>query len=676
VTALASCRAAALAPALALAMLPGCERPETDGDAAAPAERGAPARASAVTFTRDVAPIVFEHCVPCHQPRGAGPFPLVTFDDVRKHASQIVAVTASGFMPPWLPAPDHVAFVGERRLDGRQLSVLREWSAAGAPEGDPADLPAVPRMADGWQLGPPDMVVTLPETFTLPAGGADVFRNFVVPVPLAAPRYVRAVELRPGNQQIVHHAIVMVDPTRQARRLDAADPGPGYAGMDSRYGQAPDGHFLGWTPGRVPDAGSGGVPWRLDAGTDLVLQLHMVPSGKPEPIRPSIGLHFGDPPRTAARTMTVYMKAEVDIPPGATEYVALDRFALPVDSVAEQVYPHAHYLGKSIAAFATLPDGSARPLIRIDDWDFSWQDSYRFVEPVALPAGSVITMRWTYDNSTANVRNPSNPPRRVVSGNSTTDEMAHLYLQLRVRDEADRLRLAIAEAQHRLEQSPNDWALHTSLAGSLQAAGRLDEAADHCNRALALKADYAPAHYCLGLVRELQDSPDRAAQHYGEAVRLDPGNPLLRTSLAEVLVRLGRLQEADEQLRIAIEADPRIGDTHTLLGNVRRMQGRIPEAISAYEAAVAAHQDDVRAHAYLGALLAERGELDRAAVHLEQAVRLAPDTASLRVTLGRVLIAAGRTAEATEQLRAALALDPGHAEARARLQALQGGSQP
>ena len=213
-----------------------------------------------VTFSRDIAPLVFEHCAECHRPQGAGPFPLLTYDDVRRRANQIATVTGSGFMPPWLPEPAYGQFVGERRLSPEQIEMLRHWAEQGALEGDPTEVPARPQWTEGWQLGEPDLILTLPEPYTLAAEGPDVFRNFVVSIPVSGTRYVRAVELHPGRKQVVHHAIVMVDPQGGAARLDAEDPEPGYDGMDSIYGHAPDGHFLGWTPGKVADPGEGDLP--------------------------------------------------------------------------------------------------------------------------------------------------------------------------------------------------------------------------------------------------------------------------------------------------------------------------------------------------------------------------------------------------------------------------------
>ena len=240
-----------------------------------------------LTFNKDIAPIVFNHCVTCHRPGESAPFHLLSYEDVKTHAEQVTEVTSSGFMPPWLPEPGYGKFVGERRLSRREIDIIRQWVEEGVAEGDPADLPTLPQWNDGWQLGQPNLVVTLPEPFTLPGEGTDIYHNFVLPIPVSKMRYVKAVELRPGNKRIVYHAIMLIDRTGMTRQLDEKDPGPGFAGMIVEHAEHPDGYFLGWTPGKVPDAGSHGMSWRLYPGTDLVLQLHMVPTGKPELIQPS-----------------------------------------------------------------------------------------------------------------------------------------------------------------------------------------------------------------------------------------------------------------------------------------------------------------------------------------------------------------------------------------------------
>ncbi len=381
-----------------------------------------------ITYTRDVAPILFENCGACHRPGGAGPFSLLSYRGAKQRAKQIAQVTEDRYMPPWLPEPGFVELQGERRLSDGEIDTLRRWAEAGAPEGAPEDLPRVPEWPSGWALGEPDLIVESPP-FKLVAEGADVFRNFVLPLEVPAVRYVRAVEFRPEDPRVVHHAVMQVDRTGSTRRLDAADPGPGYGGMFLGASERPDGHFLGWTPGHFPREAPEGLAWRLEPGMDLVLQLHMPPSGKPEIVRSQVGLYFtGEPPKREMFGLLLGTE-EIDIPAGESDYVVEDRFTLPAQVSAFGVYPHAHYLGKSLHAWAEMPGGERRWLIRIDDWDFDWQDEYRYQAPIRLPAGTPVVMRYTYDNSAANPQNPHHPPRRVTYGPESADEMAFLLLQ-------------------------------------------------------------------------------------------------------------------------------------------------------------------------------------------------------------------------------------------------------
>ena len=188
------------------------------------------------TFTRDIAPILFDHCAPCHRPGQLAPFSVLEYETVRAHARQIATATARRFMPPWLPEHGYGDFRNERRLRDDQIETIRRWVREGAIEGDPRDRAEVPTFTEGWQLGVPDLVLTLPEPYTLRAEGEDVFRLFVMPIDLASTRYVRGVEFRPGNAKVVHHATLLLDPARSSRRLDADDPEPGYEGM---IGEAP-----------------------------------------------------------------------------------------------------------------------------------------------------------------------------------------------------------------------------------------------------------------------------------------------------------------------------------------------------------------------------------------------------------------------------------------------------
>ena len=319
----------------------------------------APAVERPVTFTKDIAPILYSQCAPCHRPDGPAPFSLIGYDEVRRHAAQIAAAPARRYMPPWKPDPGYGDFVGERRLGDAQIATITRWVAAGRLEGDASDLPAPPRVSTSWQLGEPDLVVAIPE-YTLRAGGTDVFRNFVAAVPGAGTHYVRALEFRPGGRA-VHHANIRIDPTPASRRLDDEDPEPGYEGVILHSADYPDGHFLGWTPGQTPPPGPNGLSWRLDAGDDLVVQLHLQPTGKPERIRPSIGLYFASDPPVRTPAILRLGRQDLDIPAGAHDFRVVDTYVLPVEAEIRAIQPHAHYRAREVSAWAVLPGGARRP---------------------------------------------------------------------------------------------------------------------------------------------------------------------------------------------------------------------------------------------------------------------------------------------------------------------------
>ncbi len=371
-----------------------------------------PRRPGTVTFNKHIAPILYEQCATCHRPGQIGPFSLVTYADARKKAKQIGEVTRSRFMPPWLPEHGLEPFADERRLSAGQLGLLEQWIADGTPEGAAAALPPMPQWTDGWQLGPPDLVVTMPETYTLPPDGKDIYRNFIIPIPNTRDRHVRAVEFR-ADTKAIHHAFLRMDRTRQSRKLDAQDRQPGFGGMETPVGvEDMGGHFLSWQPGRGPTRIPEGLAFLLPAGADFVVQFHMQPTGKPEPIRPSIALYFTEQPATNKPMKISLSSFAIDIPANSRDFTLEDSYELPVDVDLLAVLPHTHYLGKRLEGFATLPDGTRKDLLLIKDWDFNWQSDYRFARAVALPKGTRLSMRYTYDNTTNNVRNPrcgSNP---------------------------------------------------------------------------------------------------------------------------------------------------------------------------------------------------------------------------------------------------------------------------
>lgn len=635
----------------------GCTQPDSLQTAPPPPESSvedslktyAPRLAGSLTFHRDIAPLVFENCAPCHRPGGSGPFNLLGYDDVNRRRNQIVTVTQSRYMPPWQPEPGYGEFIGERRLNADQVGMLSQWVAEGAIEGNPENAPEVPEWPSGWHLGEPDLVLTMPRPYTLAADGPDVFRMFVIPVPLKSSRFVRALEIRPGNSKVVHHAVGLVDTTRRCRNLDAEDPVPGFEGMRStEFARAPDGNFLGWTPGKIPTESAGGRTWRLKKGADLVMELHMMPSGKPEPIQPSVGLYFSDEAPAKSSFIIGLGARTIDIAPGEKEYWIEDSYVLPVAVELLGVYPHAHYLGKRMRAFAQLPDGSRRWLVYIKEWDFNWQDEYVYREPISLPQGTRLTMQYSYDNSAENIRNPHNPPRRVVYGPNSSDEMGDLWLQVSAENRNDLLTLQtdyrvkerdrfIAGYRHALQIKPGDARTHDHLGQVLQARGRVEEAIGHYRQALKLRPGYAESHSNLATALAQQGHTEEAIGHYGQALKIKPDLLEAHYNLGGALLAMGRAGQAIASLRRAIRIEPEFA----------------------------------RAHNNLGIAFAQQEDLAQALFHFERAVRIDSDFAEARNNLGNALLATGDFSRAVFEYRRALQIDPSYADAERNLKLAQ-----
>jgi cytochrome c-type biogenesis protein CcmH/NrfG len=554
--------------------------------------------AEAQTFTKDIAPVVFEACVSCHRSGGPGPFPLTTYDEVRRHATQIAQVTRNRFMPPWKVEPSVGHFVGQRLLTDGEVAQIDQWVKNGTPEGDPRLLPAVPKFADGWLLGKPDLIVKPDKAFMLPALQTDAFRIFAIKLPVTKRAYVTGIEFHPGNPRVVHHANIRIDRTAAARKLDEADPLPGYDGLMPRSAEYPDGHFLGWTPGQVAPLVQPSLAWTLEPGSDLVVQLHLQPSGAVEEVLPEIGLYFTD--RTPQRAPTILRLGSqgIDIPPDESRYVIRDSYVLPVDVQLLAIQPHAHYRAKEIIGVAQFPDGTSREVMRINDWDFRWQHVYREETPIPLPKGTRLSMQYTYDNSSSNPRNPELPPARVFWGQRSRDEMGDLWFQLLAANENDRTRLGaeitakmsgedIVGYETMLKVTPNDAELHDDVAllymglgffanavrhfeasvalkpdsapahfnlgTALAQAGRLDDSIKAFQDALSLRPDYAVAHGNLGRVLLVKGNVPDALKHFREAVRLDPKNPQDLLGLSEVLAQRGAFDLAIEMLDRALK---------------------------------------------------------------------------------------------------------------------------
>lgn len=379
-----------------------------------------------VTFNKDIAPILFQRCAACHRPGEVAPFPLLSYTDASKRSDLIAELTTSRQMPPWKAEPGAGHFTDERRLTDAEIALIQRWSETGAVEGDAADLPPAPKFATGWQLGEPDMVIKMSEPYQLAASGPDEYRCFVLPIQIPAGKYITSIEYRPGNRKIVHHAVITSLPHQEAEAKLAEGDGKSFLS-----GLAPPGRLLSgplsiWTPGMEPHLLPADLAASWPEKTDMVLQLHLHPSGKPEVEQSVIGIHLTDQKPRSRLELSAFSDDKIDIPPGKADYEIRASRKLDHDTDIFGVFPHLHMIGRSVRAEATLPDASKIPLISITDWDFNWQYYYVYQTPVHLPAGTKIDVRWTYDNSASNPANPSWPPQRVVFGEQTVNEMAFL----------------------------------------------------------------------------------------------------------------------------------------------------------------------------------------------------------------------------------------------------------
>jgi hypothetical protein len=402
-----------------------------------------------VTYYRDVAPILQKNCQSCHRPGEVGPFSLLTYQQAAKWATDIKDFTQSRQMPPWMPHGGP-GYRGERKLSDADIAMLAKWVDAGAPEGDRADAPSPLQYTEGWRNGPPDLILSASESFHLGAAGPDIFRCFVIPTGLIENKWIAGFELRPGNPRVVHHTLNFFDTTGRARGLDeqerqrgrdpeAKDYGPGYSvGMGVGFvptpvaaGEVPQfGGMGGWAPGQAPQFLPEGCGWLLPKGADMIIQTHYHRDGRDQDDRTQIGLYFAKRLVTQPwQTVVVNgMRGLTIIPAGKSNFVSKGAVYLNNDCVIHSVMPHMHLIGKQIKVTMTPPDGEPRVLVEIPHWDYNWQETYWFREPIPAKAGTKLEVEALYDNSSANPNNPRNPPAPVFRGEQTNNEMLFAFL--------------------------------------------------------------------------------------------------------------------------------------------------------------------------------------------------------------------------------------------------------
>lgn len=607
-----------------------------------------------VTFSRDIAPILFEHCAVCHRPGGVAPMSLLSYPEVRPWARAIREQVGARRMPPWKPEADHGGpFIGDRRLSAGPIALIQQWVADGAVEGNPADLPPIPAWPAEWRLGKPDLVIEMP-AYTLPAGGQDVLRKFAIPIPIAGTRYVRGVEFQPGNARVVHHANMRIDPTAASRKLDAADPEPGYEGVTPFAARFPPGYFLGWTPGQLRPLAPDSLAWRLDAGADMLLELHLMPANQPELVRSRIGLFFSDVAPTNASATIRLGRQNLDIPAGAKQYLSRDSYVLPVDVEVYGVQPHAHHLAREVKGYATLPDGTRHWLIYISDWDFNWQDFYAYAKPLVLRKGTALTMEITYDNSAGNRRQPNTPPRRVTWGQKSSDEMGDLWIQVVPRHATD-LRILNDDRGPRelaedivgfemvLAADPNQVMQHDEVALLYLQFGKVAEAMAHFRASARLQPESAAAQYNVGTTLLQLGDYESAIRSFEHALRLEPEYVRAHTNLGAALRLTGRPAEAIQHFRQALAIGPDDSDT---LYNLAWLLGTHPDASIrnpreavplAERAARVTLRKDAAVLDVLAASYAATGRFDDAVATAREALALLSGQSELSTSIGQRL---------------------------------------
>lgn len=388
---------------------------------------------SGPTFSREIVRILQDHCQTCHHEGDIAPFPLVTYEDAKSHATLMRLMTMARSMPPWKPSDGCGDFEGERRLTDDEIGTIGKWAQAGAPEGDRADLPAPLVFNSAWTLGDPDLILASPEAFT-PPPGQDTYRCFTIPTNLIATAYVSAVDIHPGDRSTVHHVLSFIDTTGESVKLDEAEPGPGYTCFGGPGFSLP-GTLGGWAPGMRGLQLPKGVAFELPAASRLVLQVHYHPHhAQPSPDRTQFGIYFAR--ETPERMMRIVplINQSFTIPPNNGHYEVTAKLPIPTPFPTKiwLIAPHMHLLGRKMTVEMTPPNGASQCLIDIADWEFNWQGAYLYRQPIDVPAGTRLSLRAWYDNTEANPLNPNSPPKPVSWGEATTDEMCIAFLGMTI----------------------------------------------------------------------------------------------------------------------------------------------------------------------------------------------------------------------------------------------------
>lgn len=374
-----------------------------------------------LTFSKDIAPILYKNCVGCHRSGEIAPMSLITFKEVRPWAKAIREKVATREMPPWHPDSQYGKWENDRRLTQKEVDAIVSWVDGGAAEGNAKDLPAVPKFASGWQIGEPDIVFQMPTEFTVPAEGTVPYQFISVPTNFKEDRYIQALEARAGNLSVVHHIVMMVrEPGQQGRQR----------GQTRNFNIA-DGILGALSPGQTPFLAKPGQAKLIKAGSQLVFQMHYTPNGTETKDRSIVGLIFAKGPVEKIVNSKAAFDVRFAIPPGADNHEVKAVYEFEEDSHIISLMPHMHLRGKDITYRAIYPDGRSEILLSVPRYNFGWQVYYYPVKPLAAPKGTRLEAVAHFDNSTKNLRNPD-PAKEVRFGEQTWDEMMNAFFDFTV----------------------------------------------------------------------------------------------------------------------------------------------------------------------------------------------------------------------------------------------------
>ncbi len=370
--------------------------------------------ASQVTFTKDVAPILYKSCAECHRPGEIAPMSLLTYQETRPWAKSIRERVVERSMPPWSADPRYGHWANDPRLSQQEIDTIVAWVSAGAPKGDDKDLPPLPKFTEGWTIGKPDVVLEMQEEYTVPAEGTIPYLYFSMPTGFTEDKWIQAMEIRPGNRSVVHHVIAF------AQDAGARDANTGTGGEgEFRRGRT---HLGGITPNKTGIVYRPGMARLIKKGSNIVFQMHYTTNGQVAKDRTKIGFVFSKEPAKKIVMTGNATNARFVIPPGDPNYEVKSSRTFEEDVLITSFMPHMHVRGKDFTYTAVYPDGRSEILLNVPKYDFNWQLTYIPKEPIAMPKGSRLDCVAHFDNSPKNKFNPD-PTREVRWGDQTWEEM-------------------------------------------------------------------------------------------------------------------------------------------------------------------------------------------------------------------------------------------------------------